>query len=146
MRGAVARCSVGQLAAFIQQRIRHVYRRQRPTPLPSRTQPKLGVDGLKVAHPSSLELPASGLTRRVSSLGFWPRTPCNRPETQVVPYSCVWPPANATLLGMSALPSAYYQHRGYTKRRSAVVSRQPGSVVVEGRDGRGGRGATGGVR
>ena len=26
-----------QLAAFVQQRIRHVYRRQRPTPLPSRT-------------------------------------------------------------------------------------------------------------
>jgi hypothetical protein len=25
----------GQLAAFIQQRIRHVYRRQRATPLPS---------------------------------------------------------------------------------------------------------------
>jgi hypothetical protein len=37
-------------AAFIQQRIRHVYRRQRPTPLPSRTaknrhQPKLIVEG-----------------------------------------------------------------------------------------------------
>jgi hypothetical protein len=27
---------LGQLAALIQQRIRHVYRRQRPTPLPSR--------------------------------------------------------------------------------------------------------------
>jgi hypothetical protein len=27
----------GQLATFIQQRIRHVYRRQRPAPLPSRT-------------------------------------------------------------------------------------------------------------
>jgi len=26
----------GQLATFIQQRIRHVYRRKRPTPLPSR--------------------------------------------------------------------------------------------------------------
>jgi hypothetical protein len=41
----------GQLAAFIQQRIRYVYRRQRPTPLPSRTaksrhQSQLGVDGL----------------------------------------------------------------------------------------------------
>ena len=37
--------------AFIQQRIRHVYRRQRPTPLPSRTaknrdQSQLAVDGL----------------------------------------------------------------------------------------------------
>jgi hypothetical protein len=44
-----------QLAAFIQQRIRHVYRPQRPTPLPSRTaesrhQPQLGIDGLDVAH------------------------------------------------------------------------------------------------
>ena len=29
--------SLGQLAAFIQQQIRHRYRRQRPTPLPSRT-------------------------------------------------------------------------------------------------------------
>jgi hypothetical protein len=38
----------GQLAAFIQQRIRHVYPRQRTTPLPSRTaksrhQSQLGV-------------------------------------------------------------------------------------------------------
>jgi hypothetical protein len=45
----------GQLAAFIQQRIRHVYRPQRPTPLPSRTaknchQPQLGVDGVPVSH------------------------------------------------------------------------------------------------
>ena len=40
--------------AFIQQRI-HVYRRQRPAPLPSRTakgrhQSQLGVDGLDVTH------------------------------------------------------------------------------------------------
>jgi len=40
-----------EVAAFIQQRIRHVYRRQRPTPLPSgraqhRHQSQLGVDGL----------------------------------------------------------------------------------------------------
>ena len=28
---------VGQLAAFIQQRIRHAYRRQRPAPIPSPT-------------------------------------------------------------------------------------------------------------
>jgi hypothetical protein len=46
---------LGQLAAFIQQRIRHGYRRQRPTPLPSRTaksrhQMQLGVDGLEVAN------------------------------------------------------------------------------------------------
>ena len=39
-----------QLTALIQQRIRHVYRWQRPTPLPSRTaqshhQSQLGVDG-----------------------------------------------------------------------------------------------------
>jgi hypothetical protein len=43
----------GQLAAFIQQRIRHAYRRQRPTPLPSRTaksshQSRLGVDGVSM--------------------------------------------------------------------------------------------------
>jgi hypothetical protein len=40
-------------AAFIQQRIRHGYRRQRPTPLPSgmaesRHQSQLGIDGLDV--------------------------------------------------------------------------------------------------
>jgi len=40
-----------QLSAFIQQRSRYAYRRQRPTPLPShsakrRHQPQLGVDGL----------------------------------------------------------------------------------------------------
>jgi hypothetical protein len=45
----------GQLAAFIQQRIRHGYRRQRPTPLPSctakiRHQSQLGVDTVEVAH------------------------------------------------------------------------------------------------
>ena len=44
-----------QLAAFIQQRIRHVYRRQRPSPLSSRPaqsrhQSQLGVDGLDVTH------------------------------------------------------------------------------------------------
>jgi hypothetical protein len=41
--------------AFIQQRIRHVYRRQRPAPLPSRTaksrhQSQFGVDGPLVPH------------------------------------------------------------------------------------------------
>jgi hypothetical protein len=52
-----------QLAAFIQQRIRYVYRRQRPTPLPSRTaktghQSQLGVDGLDVAQDAvALERP-----------------------------------------------------------------------------------------
>jgi hypothetical protein len=45
----------GQLAAFIQQRIRHVYRRQRSTSLQSRAakcrhQAQLGVDDLDVAH------------------------------------------------------------------------------------------------
>jgi hypothetical protein len=55
-----AGCSpLGQLAAFIQERIRHVYRRQRTTPLPSRTpkgyyRSQLGVDGLDVAHARSL--------------------------------------------------------------------------------------------
>jgi hypothetical protein len=43
-----------QLASFIEQRIRHGYRRQWPAPLPSRTaktrhQSQLGVDGLDVA-------------------------------------------------------------------------------------------------
>src|SRR5260370_27950805 len=48
-------CSpVGRLAAFIQQRIRHVHLLQRPGTLPSRTakrrhQSQLGVDGLGVA-------------------------------------------------------------------------------------------------
>jgi hypothetical protein len=28
---------LGQLAALVEQRVRHIYRRQRPTPLPSRT-------------------------------------------------------------------------------------------------------------
>jgi len=37
MRGAVAGYSLGHLAAFIQQRIRHIYRRRRPAPLPSRS-------------------------------------------------------------------------------------------------------------
>ena len=51
------------LAAFIQQRIRRVYRRQRPTPLPShmvkdRHQLQLGVDGFDVAHAPSVD-PAS---------------------------------------------------------------------------------------
>jgi hypothetical protein len=50
----LARSTPGQLAAFIQQRIRHVYRR-RTTPLPSRTaksrhQSQLGCDGLDAAH------------------------------------------------------------------------------------------------
>jgi hypothetical protein len=45
----------GSGAALIQQRIRHVYRRQRSTPLPSRTaksrhQSQLGVEGVEVAH------------------------------------------------------------------------------------------------
>jgi len=40
---------------LIQQRIRHVYQWQRPTPLPGGlaevvTQPQFGVDGLHVAH------------------------------------------------------------------------------------------------
>ena len=48
-----------QLAAFIQQRIRHVYRRHWPAPLPSRTaksrhQSQLGVDGLDVANARSV--------------------------------------------------------------------------------------------
>jgi hypothetical protein len=58
-RQLVRRGSPVKLAEFIQQRIRHVYRRQRPTPLPSRTakrrhQPKLaaaehyGVDPLEL--------------------------------------------------------------------------------------------------
>jgi hypothetical protein len=55
------------LAAFIQQRIRHAYRRQRPTPLPSRTaesrhQSQLGVDGLDAAHARSLWPLAAGVT------------------------------------------------------------------------------------
>jgi hypothetical protein len=37
MRGAVAGYSLGHLAAFIQQRIRHIYRGRRPTPLASRS-------------------------------------------------------------------------------------------------------------
>jgi hypothetical protein len=45
----------GQFAAFIQQRIRHIYRRQPPTLLPSRIaksrhQSRLGVDGVDVAY------------------------------------------------------------------------------------------------
>jgi len=45
----------GQLAAFIQQRIRDTYRRQRPAPLPCRTaksrhQSQLGVDWSTVTH------------------------------------------------------------------------------------------------
>jgi hypothetical protein len=48
-----------QLHAFIQQRIRHVYRRQRPTSLPSRTaksrhQSQLGIDDLDVPHARSV--------------------------------------------------------------------------------------------
>jgi hypothetical protein len=44
--------------AVIQQRIRHAYRRQRPTPLPSRMtkgrhQSQLGVDGFDVASPGN---------------------------------------------------------------------------------------------
>jgi hypothetical protein len=59
---------LGQLAAFIEQRIRHVYRRQRSTPFPSRTaksrhQSQLGVDGLDVAHLATLN--DSFLNRRV---------------------------------------------------------------------------------
>jgi hypothetical protein len=47
--------AIGTAAAFIQQRIRHVYRRQRPAPLPSRKtkrrhQSQPGVDALDVAH------------------------------------------------------------------------------------------------
>jgi hypothetical protein len=51
MKIPVAGCRpLGQLAAFVQQRIRHVYRRQRPAPLPSctaksRYQQQLGADG-----------------------------------------------------------------------------------------------------
>jgi hypothetical protein len=41
MRGAVAGCSPGQLAALIQQRVRHGYCWQWPTPLPSRRGPAL---------------------------------------------------------------------------------------------------------
>jgi len=45
----------GQLAAFIRERIRYGYRRQRPTPLPSRTaksrdQSQLGVDSFDVTQ------------------------------------------------------------------------------------------------
>jgi hypothetical protein len=51
--------------AFIQQRIRHIYRRQRPTALPSRTaksrhQAQLGVDGLDIAHARSVGPRADG--------------------------------------------------------------------------------------
>jgi len=57
----------GQLAALIQQRIRHIYQRQRPTPLPSRTAKsrhpsQLGVDGLEVAHVRSLGRPSGAST------------------------------------------------------------------------------------
>jgi hypothetical protein len=37
-----SRSPLSQLAAFIQQRIRHVYRRQWTAPLPSRTAPLIG--------------------------------------------------------------------------------------------------------
>jgi hypothetical protein len=52
-------------AAFIQQRIRHAYRRQRPTPRPSRMaksrhQSQLGVDGLDVAHAGSISTSCVG--------------------------------------------------------------------------------------
>jgi hypothetical protein len=51
----------------MQQRIRHDYRRQRPTPLPSRTaqsrhQSQLGVDGLDVTRARSIWLRVAGST------------------------------------------------------------------------------------
>jgi hypothetical protein len=47
--------SVNDGSKIVQQRISHVYRRQRPTPLPSRAakirhQSQLGVDGFDVTH------------------------------------------------------------------------------------------------
>ena len=50
---------MAQLTAFVQQRNRHGYRRQRTAPLPSRTaksrnQSQLGVDGLDVAYLATL--------------------------------------------------------------------------------------------
>jgi hypothetical protein len=55
----------GQLAALIQQRIRHINRRQRPTPLLSRTaesrhQSQLGVDGFGIAYARSVGPRADG--------------------------------------------------------------------------------------
>jgi hypothetical protein len=65
-----AGCSpLAQLAAFIQQRIHHVYRRQRPTPLPSRT--------AKSRRPLQLGLNAVGLRSDRVATGdrrpFWSR-------------------------------------------------------------------------
>jgi hypothetical protein len=58
---------LGQLPAFIRQRIRHVYRRRRPTQLPSRmtesrNKSQLGIDGLDVAHARSVGPLAAGVT------------------------------------------------------------------------------------
>ena len=55
----------GQIAAFIEQRIRHTYRWQQPTPLPSRTaksrhQSQLGIDDVAVTHSRSALPTASG--------------------------------------------------------------------------------------
>jgi hypothetical protein len=61
------------LRAFIQQRIRHVYRRQRPTPLLRRTakrrrQSQLGVDGLDVAHAELRSAPWGSTSHRSTLL------------------------------------------------------------------------------
>jgi hypothetical protein len=61
---------LGQLAAFLQQRIRHAYRRQPTAPLPSRTaenryQLQLRVGGVHVAHLATLN--DSVLSAQVSS-------------------------------------------------------------------------------
>ena len=57
----------GQVATFIQQRIHHGNRRQRPTPFPCRTaksrhQSRFRVEGLDVAHAQSIWLRAAGST------------------------------------------------------------------------------------
>jgi hypothetical protein len=62
-----------QLVALIQQRIRHVYRRQQTTLFPSctaksRNQLQLGVDGLDVAHARTLGRPPGASTSHRSTL------------------------------------------------------------------------------
>jgi hypothetical protein len=67
---------LGQLATLFQQRIRHIYRRQRTSPLPSRTaksrhQSQLGVDGFDVAHAVTVGAPGCGMRETL-------RFPANR--------------------------------------------------------------------